>query len=113
MSWAKAALIVGMARPSHEASLGAVKKNAWSFAAMSDHHHSHDHGDSRGHGHSHGLGGHSHAPKSFDAAFAIGTGLNVLIVVAELVFGFLAGSLALMADGAHNFSDVIGLLIAW
>ena len=70
---------------------------------MSDgHHHDHHHGH-----------GHSHAPAGFDRAFAIGVGLNVVIVFAELVFGYFANSLALMADAAHNFSDVIGLLLAW
>jgi cobalt-zinc-cadmium efflux system protein len=62
------------------------------------------------HHHDHG---HSHAPASFDGAFAIGVGLNIVIVFAELGFGYLANSLALMADAAHNLSDVIGLLLAW
>jgi cobalt-zinc-cadmium efflux system protein len=66
------------------------------------HHHDHDHDHS-----------HSHAPANFDNAFAIGVGLNIVIVCAELGFGYLANSLALMADAAHNFSDVIGLLLAW
>jgi cobalt-zinc-cadmium efflux system protein len=35
------------------------------------------------------------------------------IVIVQLVFGYAANSLALMADAAHNFSDVIGLLLAW
>ena len=73
-----------------------------------DHHH-HDHSHSRAHGHV----GHSHAPASFGFAFAIGVALNTAIVIAELVFGYAANSLALIADAAHNFSDVIGLLLAW
>src|ERR1700710_2038244 len=71
-----------------------------------DHHH-HDHS------HAHGHIGHTHAPDSFGFAFAIGVVLNTAIVVAELVFGYAANSLALIADAAHNFSDVIGLLLAW
>lgn len=39
--------------------------------------------------------------------------LNIAFVTIEAVFGVLAGSLALVADAAHNFSDVIGLLLAW
>jgi cobalt-zinc-cadmium efflux system protein len=66
-------------------------------------HHHHD-----GHDHRH-----VHAPASFDRAFAIGVTLNILIVVVELVFGYLANSLALIADSAHNFTDVVGLLLAW
>lgn len=43
--------------------------------------------------HSHGLGsGYSHAPASFDKAFALGAALNIAIVLAELVFGYLANS---------------------
>jgi cobalt-zinc-cadmium efflux system protein len=69
-----------------------------------DQHHHHDHDHDHGHG---------HAPASFDGAFAVGVGLNIAIVFAELGFGYLAHSLALMADAAHNLSDVIGLLLAW
>jgi cobalt-zinc-cadmium efflux system protein len=75
-----------------------------------DHHH-HDH--SHDHTHAHGHVGHSHAPDSFGFAFAVGIVLNTAIVVAELVFGYAANSLALIADAAHNFSDVISLLLAW
>lgn len=75
-----------------------------------DHHH-HDH--SHDHTHAHGHVGHSHAPDSFGFAFAVGVVLNTAIVVAELVFGYAANSLALIADAAHNFSDVISLLLAW
>jgi cobalt-zinc-cadmium efflux system protein len=57
--------------------------------------------------------GHSHEPAGFDRAFAFGVGLNIVIVLAELGFGYLAHSLALMADAAHNLSDVLGLLLAW
>lgn len=56
---------------------------------------------------------HAHAPQSFDVAFAIGTALNIALVLAELTFGYLSNSLALMSDGVHNFSDVLGLLLAW
>ncbi len=75
-----------------------------------DHHH-HDH--SHGHDHAHGHAGHSHAPDRFGAAFAIGASLNAVFVVAELVFGYAANSLALISDAVHNFSDVIALLLAW
>ena len=71
-----------------------------------DHHHDHD--DS----HVHGLG-HSHVPENFNRAFAIGVGLNTALVVAQVVFGLIAHSLALVADAGHNFADVLGLLLAW
>ena len=56
---------------------------------------------------------HSHAPANHNAAFAWGVGLNLAFVIAEAVFGLLAGSLALLADAGHNLSDVLGLLLAW
>lgn len=43
----------------------------------------------------------------------IGIVLNLLFAVAELVAGLMAGSLALVGDAWHNFSDVIGLIISW
>ena len=57
--------------------------------------------------------GHSHTPKDFGAAFAIGTMLNLVYVAAQIIFGIAAHSLALIADAAHNFGDVLGLLLAW
>ena len=43
----------------------------------------------------------------------IGIVLNLLFALAELVAGLTAGSLALIGDAWHNFSDVIGLAISW
>ena len=77
-----------------------------------DHHH-HSHSHSHGHDHSHGHAGHSHAPDNFGAAFAIGAALNTAFVIAELIFGYAANSLALISDAVHNLSDVIALLLAW
>jgi len=65
-----------------------------------------------GHHHDHG---HGHGHESFDAgkAFAYATGLNVAYVIVEAAFGFYTGSLLLIADAGHNFSDVLALLLAW
>jgi cobalt-zinc-cadmium efflux system protein len=73
------------------------------------HHHHHDHTHAHGHDHA----GHSHAPDHFGKAFAIGALLNAAFVVAELIFGYTANSLALVSDAIHNLSDVIALLLAW
>jgi cobalt-zinc-cadmium efflux system protein len=78
---------------------------------MAHAHHDH-HGHGHGHGHSHGHG-HVHAPASFGRAFAIGIGLNIVFVAVEATYGFLANSMALLADAGHNLSDVLGLLLAW
>jgi cobalt-zinc-cadmium efflux system protein len=82
-----------------------------------DHHDGHEHhGDHDHAGHDHGPGGHHHhhaPPAGFDSAFAIGSALNAGFVVAEVVFGLTAHSVALLADAAHNLGDVLGLLLAW
>jgi len=56
---------------------------------------------------------HSHTAANYNRMFAVGIALNVGFVVAEAVFGVLAGSMALLADAGHNLSDVLGLLLAW
>jgi cobalt-zinc-cadmium efflux system protein len=58
---------------------------------------------------------HDHGPydSNSDRAFAIGVTLNLLFVLVETGFGTITGSLALIADAGHNFSDVIGLVLAW
>lgn len=48
-----------------------------------------------------------------DSAFAIGAGVNLAFVVAEVVFGLRANSVALVADAVHNLGDVLSLLVAW
>ncbi len=73
---------------------------------------SHDH-DHHGHSHSHGAPGHSSAPSNFGRAFAIGITLNLTYVIAQVIFGIAAHSLALLADAGHNFGDVLGLVLAW
>jgi cobalt-zinc-cadmium efflux system protein len=71
--------------------------------------HDHDHDD---HGHHHGHH-HHHAPADFGRAFAIGIALNGAYVVAEVAYGFLSNSLALLADAGHNAGDVVSLALAW
>lgn len=39
--------------------------------------------------------------------------LNLAFVIAEVVAGFMSGSMALMADAGHNLSDVLSLGLAW
>jgi cobalt-zinc-cadmium efflux system protein len=69
------------------------------------------------HGHERGLDVvHSRGPvvpRALDARFALAIGLNLAFVVVEAVYGWLANSVALIADAGHNFSDVIGLIAAW
>jgi cobalt-zinc-cadmium efflux system protein len=56
---------------------------------------------------------HHNAPPDYSRAFAVGVILNVGFVLIEAVFGVLSDSLALLTDAGHNFSDVMGLLLAW
>jgi cobalt-zinc-cadmium efflux system protein len=62
------------------------------------------------HNHSHG---HDHGPATFNRAFAIGIALNAAFVLIEGFYGWHINSLALLADAAHNLSDVAGLVLAW
>jgi len=81
------------------------------------HNHSHGGHDSHargghhhpGHGHGHG----HHHPADFGRAFAVGIALNLGFVAVEAIYGFLANSMALLADAGHNLSDVLGLAVAW
>lgn len=83
-----------------------------------DHAGGHDHdaeGASAEGDHDHGSGGHSHdhAPKDFGRAFALGIALQSAFIVAEVVVGLAAHSLAVLADAGHNVSDVLALALAW
>ncbi len=49
----------------------------------------------------------------FGKAFAIGITLNLGFVVVEALYGFMANSMALLADAGHNLADVLGLAAAW
>ena len=90
-----------------------------------DHGHGHDgHAHHHDHDHAPGLRGwlsglfhhHDHGPPAaadFGRAFAIGIVLNLGFVAAEVGFGIVANSVALLADAGHNLSDVAGLCAAW
>lgn len=57
---------------------------------------------------------HDHRPPAdLGPAFRWAVGLNTGYVVVEGAAGWITGSLALLADAAHNLTDVAGLLIAW
>jgi cobalt-zinc-cadmium efflux system protein len=57
---------------------------------------------------------HDHRPPAdLGPAFRWAVGLNTGYVIVEGAAGWFTGSLALLADAAHNLTDVAGLLIAW
>ena len=39
--------------------------------------------------------------------------LNILITLVQIIGGVISGSLAIISDALHNFSDVLGLIIAY
>ncbi|MCB1340875.1 MAG: cation transporter [Pseudooceanicola sp.] len=64
--------------------------------------HSHDH--------------HDHAPKvgaNNERVVLLGLALTFAFMLAELIGGLLAGSLALIADAGHMFTDAAALALAW
>ncbi len=60
------------------------------------------------HGHHHHHHGHAHGDGKLGWAVVI----NIVLTIAQLVGGIMAGSLALIADALHNFSDAGALLLA-
>lgn len=46
-------------------------------------------------------------------AFALGIALNLIYIAIEVAYGLIVNSMALIADAGHNFSDVLGLVLAW
>ena len=77
-------------------------------------HDSHDHGHA--HGHNHGIGGHCHTPKVSESnRWRVGLAAIITgaFMVVEGVGGLLSGSLALLADAGHMFTDFAALSMAW
>jgi len=62
--------------------------------------------------HNHSHHGHEH-PKLSGKNLLISIFLNILITGAQIIGGFLSGSLALISDAVHNLSDVISLIVSY
>jgi cobalt-zinc-cadmium efflux system protein len=73
-----------------------------------DHSHSHDGGHNHGHGHGHG---HDHTTRAPADAGPAGAGRHAQPHLCRrgACYGFIANSVALIADAGHNLSDVLGL----
>ncbi|ESU30024.1 cation efflux system protein CzcD [Flavobacterium limnosediminis JC2902] len=61
------------------------------------------------HQHDHRI--HKHRVEAKNLVYSIA--LNVIITVAQVVGGLFSGSLALISDALHNFSDVLSLLFSY
>ena len=58
-------------------------------------------------------GHHNHSHQLSGKKLFISIVLNVSITVAQFIGGIISGSLALISDAVHNFSDVISLIISY
>ena len=56
---------------------------------------------------------HKHSHNTTGLRLLITVILNILITVAEIVGGIISGSLALISDALHNFSDAISVIISY
>jgi cobalt-zinc-cadmium efflux system protein len=64
------------------------------------------------HSHSHNHSHHDHGNLQ-GRNLLISIFLNILITAAQVVGGVISGSLALLSDALHNFSDVISLVVSY
>ena len=55
---------------------------------------------------------HSHSHQKKSSRLIISILLNALITVVEIIGGIVSGSLALISDALHNFTDVFALIIS-
>jgi len=83
-----------------------------------DHAHDrHDHGHDHAHEHAHGGLGHAHAHGASTRGLRIALVLTATLLVAEVIGGWMANSLALLADAGHMFTDTgalaLSLFVAW
>jgi cobalt-zinc-cadmium efflux system protein len=56
---------------------------------------------------------HSHNHKISGNSLLFSIFLNIIITAAQIAGGLISGSLALLSDAIHNFSDVISLIISY
>ncbi|MGB5378044.1 cation diffusion facilitator family transporter [Muriicola sp.] len=62
------------------------------------------------HSHSHH---HHHHPELKGKNLLVSILLNIIITIAQVIGGIVSGSLALLSDALHNFSDVLSLLLSY
>jgi len=67
------------------------------------HNHAHSHNDSHGHSH----------PDLKGRKLLLSILLNIGITVAQAIGGVISGSLSLLSDALHNFSDVLSLIVSY
>ena len=65
-----------------------------------------------GHSHHHSHG-HNHHPDLKGRNLIVSIILNILITVSQVIGGLISGSLSLLSDALHNFSDVLSLMVSY
>ena len=65
------------------------------------------------HSHSHNNSHHHHHGDLKGRNLLISILLNIVITISQVIGGILSGSLALLSDALHNFSDVLSLIISY
>jgi cobalt-zinc-cadmium efflux system protein len=80
-----------------------------------DQHHGHGHGHGHGHAHAHqhGRAGHSHGKGASETALLWALYITAGFMIAEAIGGWIAGSLALIADAAHMLADAGALAMSY
>lgn len=53
-----------------------------------------------------------HTPVHLNTFFIIAISLNLTFSIFQVIYGYMANSMSLLADASHNFGDVIGLIMA-
>ena len=64
-------------------------------------------------GHSHSEGHTHHHPDLKGRNLVISIILNIIITASQVVGGLISGSLSLLSDALHNFSDVLSLVVSY
>lgn len=68
--------------------------------------------DSHDHYHPHAHAGHSHLPRATGKILLASLIVTIVFVAVEAMAGWWSGSLALISDAGHNFTDAFGLVLA-
>jgi cobalt-zinc-cadmium efflux system protein len=76
-------------------------------------HAGHSHADHDHHGHGSGHGAHNHAAHASRTRLGWAAGITAAFLLVEIAGGLISGSLALLADAGHMFTDAGGLALAW
>lgn len=63
--------------------------------------------------HSHAEGNHHSHPDLKGRKLLLSIFLNIIITVAQVIGGIISGSLSLLSDALHNFSDVLSLTVSY